>query len=183
MLILTSVLTGCTTVKSPTTETQPEAVPQPTNVVEEVLTETEAKAYEAERAVALANNQALEVLAETEENKPLSTSEFVGIAPGHNTEGTVTVTDLGDNVLLEFSDDFVADKGPDLYVTLTQEQPLTGEDPVQLDTSKVKTITPLLHQSGGQRYAVPKADFESYGHAVVVWCKKYNVVFGAALLP
>ena len=65
---------------------------------------------------------------------------------------------------------------------MSQEQTLTGADPVQLDTDKIVKIAPLVNLDGSQSYEVSKADFEANGHAVAIWCNEFNVVFGAAVL-
>jgi len=169
-------------------EVEPEVLDLEKEAVEEVetqkeiLDEEETIAYEAERIEAEKAQGPRKIELETKTFTQVKSGNFVGIAPGHNAVGGVVIKELGDRVMIELGEDFIADKGPDLYITLTQEQPLTGVDPLQLDKSKIKRIEPLTSRSGTQVYEVSKTDFDSYGHAVVVWCSKYNVVFGAAIL-
>ena len=92
------------------------------------------------------------------------------------------VKDNQGSVVIELSEDFVSDTGPDLYLILSQNQELTGQDPVKLDTSKIHKISPLVSLKGRQSYEVSKVDFEANNYAVVVWCNEFNVVFGGAVL-
>lgn len=112
----------------------------------------------------------------------LASGSFVGIAPGHNADGQVMIKENGEDVIIELSADFASDAGPDLYVVLTQAQEFTGADPVALDTSKIHKVSPLVSLTGTQSYTVSKADFEANNYAVAVWCNKFNVVFGGAVL-
>jgi len=175
---------SCTYKSAPETPTpQAEVSAQEASIVEEeVLSEEAAAAYEEERLAAEQAQAELEASTADAELVVLGSGSFAGIAPGHNAEGGVTVKDNGENVLIELDASFASDTGPDLYVILTQEQTLTGADPVQLDTSKIVKIAPLVNLQGAQSYEISKADFEANGYAVVIWCNEFNVVFGAATL-
>ena len=151
-------------------------------IMPEELTQEEEVEYKAEQKKVVEAQVERKIEVAEKEMVVVKSGNFVGIASGHNAEGGVMVKESKDKVLIELDDDFFTDKGPDLYLTLTQEQSLTGEDPVQLDVSKIKRIEPLASRKGTQIYEVSKKDFESFGHAVVIWCNKFNVVFGAAVL-
>lgn len=184
LLVSAFTISACSTTQAPEDTNQNEAVITETVIEnsEEVLTEAEEAAYEAERAVSVeAQAQRLEA-ATAESMTTLASGNFVGVAPGHNAEGSVTIKEDGDQVMIELGEDFNTDKGPDLYVILSQDQPLTGEDPVSLNKEKIKILEPLADRNGRQVYVASKADFENYGHSVVIWCNKYNVVFGGAVL-
>jgi len=173
------LLIGCGTQTSTETPTTPPTTEAPKTV--ETLTEEETAAYESAKAQAEeAQAERQEKLAETPTAETLATGSFAGIAPGHNAAGDVTVKVLGDEVMIELADNFSSDKGPDLNLVLSQEQTLTGEDPVQLDTSKLLVLEPLVSQSGSQVYTTSLENFKQFNHAAVVWCQKFNVVFGAA---
>ena len=151
-------------------------------VTEEILTEAETAAYQAEQVLAVeAQAKRLETLAATT-METLATGTFEGIAWGHDSEGSVTIKATGDQVMVELGEDFKADRGPDLYVILTQQQPLTGEDPLALDKNKIKILEPLASRRGQQVYTTTRADFDTHNYGVVIWCQKYNVVFGGAVL-
>lgn len=172
-LLLSIVLlwVSCTQTKTPSLEQKGE-----------VLSEDAAAKYKAEQDIAKVAENELQANLEDKELPTLASGNFVGIAPGHNAEGGVTLKDNGDSVIIELDADFVSDKGPDLYVILTEEQTLTGADPVQLDISKVTKIAPLVNLKWKQVYQISKAEYEAKNYAVGIWCNEFNVVFGAAKL-
>ncbi len=151
-------------------------------IEKEVLTEDQAIKYEEERITAQETQEKLEASILETELSTIATGIFEWIATGHNGEGWVTVKDNGDTVIIELSEDFSSDKGPDLYLILTKNQPLEWIDPVQLDTSKILKIAPLVSLSGKQSYEVSKVDFEANNYGVAVWCNEFNVVFAGAVL-
>jgi len=48
-----------------------------------------------------------------------------------------------------------------------------------LDESKVKILGALSNVKGKQVYTVSKAEFDQFNYGVTIWCKKYNILFGA----
>ncbi|QFR38813.1 DM13 domain-containing protein [Candidatus Gracilibacteria bacterium 28_42_T64] len=176
LLLFAFILVGCTASQDDNT-----AKTDKVTVQKEVLTEKQAAEYEAEKAGAQETQAQLEKTLGDTELPVLASGIFAGIASGHNAEGGITVKDNGDTVIIELGEDFVSDKGPDLFLILTQNQLLTGADPVQLDTSKILKIDPLVSLSGRQMYEVSKADFEANNYGVAIWCNQFNVVFGGAV--
>jgi hypothetical protein len=81
---------------------------------------------------------------------------------------------------LRLSEDFITTNGPDLFIYLS-----AAEDPKDdkivaesafLDAGKLKSPT------GGQRFLLPAEFDRSKFKSVVVWCKRFSVLFGAARL-
>lgn len=177
-ILLTILLLSITVVGVSCTHTKTASIEQKG----EVLSEEAAAKYKAEQDLAKEGEAQLSSDLEDKELSILANGSFAGIAPGHNAEGWVTVKDNGDNVIIELDADFISDKGPDLYVILTEEQTLTGADPVQLDISKVTKIAPLVNLKGKQVYQISKAEYEAKNYAVWIWCNEFNVVFWAAKL-
>lgn len=95
---------------------------------------------------------------------------FVGADAGHEASGSFRLTEEGGERVLEFSEDFMATRGPDLFVWL-----VSGDD-----TSNVVSLGRLQSASGVQRYTVPEdvelADFDR----VIVWCRLFRFLFATA---
>jgi len=97
---------------------------------------------------------------------------FAGL-DGHKAGGTFEITTAGGKSELRLGKDFSVEKGPAVYVVLSQ-----GEQggPTGLRLGKLKKF------SGEQTLAIPSGtDLSGYSH-VVLWCKKYDATMGAAPL-
>ena len=151
----------------------------PTPVVEE-------EALSAAEAAEFARQQAAARTAQAEREATLANNTFQTIATGSlqsgagkSAAGGVKIEAKGDEVMITLESDFNVSNGPDLFVTLTSES-TAGKS--RLDASQLITLDALASTSGKQVYTVSKADFDKYGQNLVIWCKAFNVVFGATAL-
>ena len=114
------------------------------------------------------------------EPRPIVQGSF-GIVDGiHHGQGTASVLDLTDGTrVLRFSD-FTVTNGPDLYVYLSANPaPWTG---AQLHEGGAFEVAALKGNVGDQNYTLPADlkldDFKS----VVIYCRRFSVVFSSAPL-
>jgi hypothetical protein len=104
---------------------------------------------------------------------PSAEGKLVG-AENHEASGTVHIVGAGEKRQLHFTPDFSVEKGPDVYVTLTN-----GPEPVE---GASVTIAKLTRFSGEQSFDLPaSADVSRYSH-LVLWCRKYSVAMAVAKL-
>ena len=93
-------------------------------------------------------------------------------AEGHKAGGGFEVVADQGKSRLRLAPDFSVEKGPDVYVVLSNS-PKVGKDG-SLYLGKLKKF------SGEQVYDIPSGtDLSAYSH-VVLWCKKYSVAMGSA---
>jgi len=145
---------------------------------EGTFTQQELADYSDEQAEAQAAQEALLEQAAVPALVTLGTGSFQG-ASGKSTSGGVTIEEKDGQVMIILDQSFSTSSGPDLYVTLSQQQPFAGGKKVGLDASKTKILGALAKTSGEQVYTVSKADFDKFNYGVTIWCKKYNILFGA----
>ncbi len=102
-------------------------------------------------------------------------------APAHVIKGAAEVVKL-DNGRYEvrLSNDFFSDEGPDVVVLLSRAPDATDDrtilDNAMLQIGKRKALT------GKQGYPLPASFKPEEWNSVVVWCKQFDVQFGAAPL-
>ena len=101
---------------------------------------------------------------------PLGAGVFSG-ASGHKTSGAVTITKQGGQYVIELGGDFTFDGAPDPYVSLG-----TGNKPLEGGLGSV-----LASNTGAQRYAIDAAGLDG-AKQVIIWCKKYAVPLGVAVI-
>lgn len=90
---------------------------------------------------------------------------------GHKASGSFTI-EAG---TIAFADDFVADRGPDVYVVLSPTPTVTD--------GKALYLGKLAKFNGKQSYTIPAGtNLAGYSH-VVLWCKRYGKTMGLAALP
>ena len=72
-----------------------------------------------------------------------------------------------------FDDDFVSSNGPDLLIYLSENDVESGEP-----LGEFVSLGDLQQTAGGQVYVLPDniQDFQS----VVIWCRAFGQLFGAA---
>ena len=105
--------------------------------------------------------------------EPSAQGKFVS-AESHKASGAVHLVNAGGKRQLHFTPDFSVEKGPDVYVTLTN-----GPKPVQ---GQSLVIARLTRFSGEQSYDLPAtADLTKYSR-LVLWCRKYSVAMAEAKL-
>ena len=106
------------------------------------------------------------------ENQLLAEGTF--IAEAHPTEGSASVIETADGVVVTLTD-FVTDPGPDLKVYLV---------PKGADVEDGVNLGSLKGNKGNQQYDVP-ASFDTAslsGGSVVIWCRAFTVSFGSSAL-
>ncbi len=101
----------------------------------------------------------------------VATGTMVGLG-GHDAVGTVKLIKAGKNYIVNFEDDFRVDSGPDLYVYLGRDGGYAADT----------LISRLKSNTGSQRYAVPYSISITNYNEVWVWCRKFSVPFGKAVL-
>lgn len=96
-----------------------------------------------------------------------------------DTSGRVAVVDVDGERILRF-EDFRTSNGPDLVVYLSSSYPRdSGDTSVAED---FVDLGQLKGNVGAQNYEIPPgADLDRYS-SVIVWCRRFNVTFGAARL-
>lgn len=108
------------------------------------------------------------------ENPPTGTELVKGNFTGnsHPTSGTVKVIRNTNNVNLLVFENFKTDNGPDIYVWLS---PSTSGSPYQ-EIGLLKAVT------GNFSYELdPSINFTT-NNRVLIWCKRFSVLFGHAVL-
>lgn len=108
------------------------------------------------------------------ENLPTGTELVRGnfVNGGHSTSGTVKVIRNASNVNVLVFENFKTDNGPDLYVWLS---PSASGSPYQ-EIGLLKAVT------GNFSYELdPSINFTT-NNKVLIWCKRFAVLFGHATL-
>ena len=113
----------------------------------------------------------------------LSTGAFHGgnYAPADTASGGASLMKLENGSYeLRLGDDFNTTPGPDLFVYLsTSADPQDGE---AITSNEFVDAGKLGSPTGGQKFSLPP-DFEpGKFKSVVIWCKHFSVLFGAATL-
>ena len=90
----------------------------------------------------------------------------------HPTSGTVRVIRNANNVNLLVFENFKSDNGPDLYIWLS---PSTSGSPYQ-EIGLLKAVT------GNFSYELSPAINFTTNNRVLIWCKRFSVLFGHATL-
>ena len=94
-------------------------------------------------------------------------------APTHKTMGEVVIYKGKHGAKLMFSDSFLTDEGPDLHVVLRDSQ----------NTQDMIILERLTSFEGTQEYDlnISLSDLNQYDE-VIIYCKRFGVLFGSALL-
>jgi hypothetical protein len=99
------------------------------------------------------------------------------ISRGHGTAGAASVYRLPDGGLLLRLDDLRTTNGPDLRVRLSPHG--TGADNGDINDGALD-LGGLKGNIGDQNYAIPAGtDLNAY-RSVIIWCRRFTYVFGAA---
>ncbi|MEV4706257.1 DM13 domain-containing protein [Actinoplanes sp. NPDC049316] len=115
--------------------------------------------------------------------KPVVVREGTFVSHEHDTTGAARLVRKGDGthqlelVGLDTSD------GPDLRVWLTDQNAITGTKAWSIfDDGRHVELGRLKGNRGNQVYPVPAdVELDSY-RSISIWCKRFSVSFGAALL-
>jgi hypothetical protein len=111
---------------------------------------------------------ALALVACSSSTATLQEGLFVSADAQHITSGKAQVRS-GVLYLVDFS----TTNGPNLEVWLTK--------PGQVDTQDYIDLGALKSATGNQQYTLAAADTQTYSQ-VVIWCKRFGVLFGSAQL-
>jgi hypothetical protein len=118
-----------------------------------------------------------ESLNRTEATRVLATGKFAGADAAHQGSGKAELIDTGAGVIVRFSE-FEVTNGPDLYVWLVRDGGITHSGDVKASTWLDLGI--LKGNIGDQNYSLPAGTDPSMYKTVVVWCKRFGVLFAAA---
>jgi hypothetical protein len=98
------------------------------------------------------------------------------ISREHDTSGHAAILTDGSQRFLRLTD-FSTSNGPDVHVYLTAGVPANG--PQSAFDDDFVELGGLKGNVGDQNYEVP-ADADARYRTAVIWCDRFNVVFGAA---
>lgn len=99
----------------------------------------------------------------------------------HDTSGTAKALRAQDGTTYVRLENFSTSDGPDVIVILS-ETPATEDDWGAYDDGEFVALGALKGTKGSQNYKVPAdVDLTAY-KSVVIWCRRFNVAFGAAPL-
>lgn len=122
----------------------------------------------------LAQNSADNIVAQ----EILASGRFVTVEQNHPINGQVRIVRENGKLYLELSPQFSTISGPDLQIILHRDDKI----PVKVSEKDYITLAKLKNFQGQQRYEIPEDinldDFQSVG----IWCRKFNVTFGAAAI-
>src|SRR6266487_6304534 len=124
-------------------------------------------------------SQAVQPTTPTARRAPLTLAAGAFRSLGHSTSGRAVVLDLGDRRRFLRLDDLRTSNGPDLFVYLSAT-PAGG----QRDTfdDNFVSLGRLKGNLGNQNYEIAVGvDLRRY-QSVVIWCRRFTYVFGAAPL-
>ena len=112
------------------------------------------------------------------EMQPLAAGQFNGVA--HPTSGRAAIYEGPGGVRVLRLTDFTTSNGPDVHVVLARAgDPALGQKIVKGDLDYVE-VGMLKGNQGDQNYEIPASvDLKKY-NAVVIYCKRFNAVFGVA---
>ena len=113
---------------------------------------------------------------EAEQAVVLKQGEFIEIDKVHKGSGMAKIVKQGDKHYLTL-EDFEVTNGPDLFVYLSENKDITDEDQL----GEFKTLQPLKGNVGNQVYEISEEDAENF-ESVVIWCKRFGVLFSSATL-
>ncbi len=99
----------------------------------------------------------------------------------HETDGLARLVRLADGRQIVRLEDFQTSNGPDVLVTLS-DAPATSGDAGAYDDGEFVSIGGLKANHGNQNYEIPRDVDPSKYQSVVIWCRRFNVAFGAAPL-
>jgi hypothetical protein len=105
--------------------------------------------------------------------------EFVSLE--HETRGSALVVEAADGARFLRFEGFETSDGPDLLVYLSAKEPAGSDDWYGYDRDFID-LGELKGNIGSQNYEIPSnVDLDRYGTAVV-WCRRFEVGFAAAVL-
>ena len=116
-----------------------------------------------------------------EDAAPLSVAQGRFVSLEHQTSGRALVVETSDGQRFLRFEDFETSNGPDLLVYLSTKEPAGPDDWHGYDEDFVD-LGALKGNVGNQNYRIQDGvDLERYSTAVV-WCRRFEVGFAAAVL-
>jgi hypothetical protein len=110
--------------------------------------------------------------------QPLASGTFYGVL--HPTEGTATIYRMGDGTRVLRFTNFKTSNGPDVHVYMVAAD--DAKDSASVLHAGFIDLGSIKGNIGDQNYALgPEVDLSKY-RAVSIWCKRFSVNFGTALL-
>src|SRR6266700_5090533 len=110
--------------------------------------------------------------------QPLESGRFYSIL--HPTEGTATIYQMGDGTRVLRFTSFSTSNGPDVHVYMVAAD--DAKDVATVQQAGFIDLGALKGNIGDQNYMLGgNVDLAKY-RAVSIWCKRFNVHFGAAAL-
>ncbi|HYN89550.1 MAG TPA: DM13 domain-containing protein [Ardenticatenaceae bacterium] len=110
----------------------------------------------------------------------LTSGEFVGTDTVHEGEGTAAVYELDEGQRVLRFEGFSVTNGPDLYVYLSGHA--APRSSAQLHEGAALEVARLKGNVGDQNYDLPTDLDLSQFKSVVIYCKRFSVVFSTATL-
>ncbi len=105
------------------------------------------------------------------------------ISHEHATTGTVVLLRLPDGNRVVRLENLDTSDGPDLRVWITDAPVLEGKDGwFVFDDGAYQELGKLKGNKGSQNYDLPASVDVAKLNSVTIWCDRFNVSFGAALL-
>jgi hypothetical protein len=110
--------------------------------------------------------------------QPLESGTFYSIL--HPTQGTATIYQMGDGSRLLRLTSFSTSNGPDVHVYMVASD--DAKDAATVERAGFVDLGVIKGNIGDQNYVLGSGlDLAKY-RAVSIWCKRFNVNFGAAAL-
>jgi hypothetical protein len=105
------------------------------------------------------------------------------VSQEHETKGTVQILDVGNGRRVLRLENLNTSNGPDLHVWLTDAAVSSGVAGWKVfDDGKYVALGKLKGNKGSQNYDIPPdVKLDAY-RSVSIWCDRFNVSFGAAVL-
>lgn len=108
----------------------------------------------------------------------LSDSDLVGVA--HEGSGRALILELETGEQLVRFEDLDVSNGPDLLVILSPSPVIDRQDTYA--DGDFLDLGPLKGNQGNQNYEIPGGtDLTQYG-SIVIWCRRFNTTFNAAVI-
>src|SRR5947207_13285496 len=110
--------------------------------------------------------------------QPLESGQFYSIL--HPTQGTATIYQMGDGTRILRLTSFSTSNGPDVHVYMVAAD--DAKDVARVQQAGFVDLGVIKGNVGDQNYTLGSdLDLAKY-RAVSIWCKRFNVNFGAAAL-
>jgi len=120
------------------------------------------------------------VIAQSGQPVFLATGQFTDADAGHRGEGKALVIRLADGQRVLRFEDFKVTNGPDLYVYLSGHP--APRNSAQLHQGGAFEVARLKGNIGNQNYPLPADLDPSKFKSVVIYCKRFSVLFSTAEL-